>query len=142
MSFDLKIENGNLAIQNGDFKQVTDSEKLIQDILKISLTDAGSNRLHPWYGSFITKNIIGSAQDFSLLVDIGKSQLQSALENLKTLQEIQVGAFQNMSSDEQLLSVLNIKINHNVYDPRQIEIELSVLTKGRKPVSTSFSINI
>ena len=37
MSFDLKITNGDLVINNGLLTIVVDSEKLIQDILKICL---------------------------------------------------------------------------------------------------------
>src|ERR1039458_5609818 len=39
MSFDLKLINGDLVIQNGELQTVTNSEKLIQDILKICLTE-------------------------------------------------------------------------------------------------------
>ena len=75
MSYDIKIKNGDFSIENGDLKKVTDSEKLIQDILKICLTAVGSNPLNPWYGSFLSKSIIGSAVDTSMVADIAKIQL-------------------------------------------------------------------
>ena len=57
MSFDLKIINGDLVIKNGQLTTVVDSEKLIQDILKICLTEAGSNPMQPWYGSSISPGV-------------------------------------------------------------------------------------
>jgi len=141
MSFDLKIENGNLKIENGDLQKVVDSEKLIQDILKVSLTDAGSNPLHPWYGSFISKSIIGSSQDLDLLVTIGKNQLITALDNLKRLQQLQVKSNQVVSADEQIATILNIYVTRSVYDPRQIDVEISTLTKGLKPITTAFQVS-
>lgn len=140
MSFDLKLENGDLLLEKGDLKTVADSDKLIQDVLKISLTDAGSNPLHPWYGSFISRNIVGTSQDINFLITIGRSQLQSALENLKRLQEIQQASYQKMTLNEQILSVLDISLFRNVFDPRQIDVGIKILTKGRNPVETSFSI--
>ena len=43
MSFDIKIKSGDLVITQGQLQKVIDSEKLIQDILKMRLTTAGSN---------------------------------------------------------------------------------------------------
>lgn len=141
MSFDLKIENGNLKINNGSIKKVLDSEKLIQDVLKICLTDAGTNVLHPWYGSFVSRNIVGSSQDLDLLITIGRNQLVSALENLKTLQQLQTKTVQNITADEQISSVLNVSILKNSYDPRQIDVEITIITKGLKPITTAFQIS-
>ena len=102
MSFDLKITNGDLVLENGDFKIVQDSEKLIQDILKMALTEAGSNPLYPWYGSFISRSIIGSSLDVGITFQIAQSQLQNSIENLKNLQVAQLKSGQKVSADEQI----------------------------------------
>lgn len=141
MSYDLKISGGDLVVQNGDLKTVVDSEKLIQDILKLCLTTAGSNLLHPWYGSFLSRSIIGSAMDTGMLVQISKSQLTSALENLKSLQDSQANTFQNMTADEQLGSILGIIVYRNQNDPRLFDVKINVLTKGTKPITTAFRIS-
>lgn len=141
MSFDLKISNRDLVIQNGDFKTVEDSEKLIQDILKMCLTTAGSNPMFPWYGSFISRTIIGSAQNSSVLVQIAKSQLSTALDNLKSLQELQVKSFQRVSADEQISAILDISILRNEIDPRLIDVKIKAITKGLKPITTAFRVS-
>jgi len=138
MSFDLKISDGDLVIKNGQLQTVIDSEKLIQDILKICLTTAGSNPLHPGYGSFISRTLVGSPLYTSVLVQIGKSQLNSCLENLKTLQQEQVKSFQRVSADEQISAILDISIIRNEFDPRLFSVRISALSKGFKPISTAF----
>lgn len=141
MSFDLKIINGDLNIQNGQLQQVIDSEKLVQDILKICLTPANSNPLFPWYGSFLTRSVVGNALDDGILVQISKTQLNTALDNLKSLQGLQIKSLQRISADEQLAGVLDISVTRNKADPRMYEVVIRVLSKGAKPVTTAFRIS-
>ena len=140
MSFDLKITNQDLVITNSDLKTVQDSEKLIQDILKICLTQTGSNPYHPWYGSLISRSIIGSSLDTSMLINIAESQLNSALENLKNLQVTQLRSFQKVSADEQLSSI-RVNVERNSIDPRLFTVNIYAMTKGLKPITTAFRIS-
>ena len=141
MSFDLKLSKGDLVIKTGQLQTVFDSEKLIQDILKICLTTAGSNPIQPWYGSFISRTMVGNPLHSSVLVQIGKSQLGSALDNLKTLQDLQVKSFQRVSADEQIASISEISIIQNQIDPRLFDIRVGVISKGLKPITTAFRVN-
>lgn len=141
MSFDLRIISGDLDLTNGDIQTVTDSEKLIQDILKICLTDIGSNVLNPWYGSYLSKFVIGSALNDSEIVNIGQVQLQTALETFKKLQDMQVKSQQRMSPDEQLAAISEISVNRNESDPRLFNVLIKVLTKGLKPITTRFTVS-
>lgn len=141
MSYDLKIIGGDLVIQNGALRTVVDSEKLIQDILKMCLTTAGSNVLHPWYGSFISRTLVGNPNYTSSLVQIAKSQLTTALNNLKQLQTIQLNSFQRVSADEQLAAITDISVVQNQINPTLFSIKVQALSKGLKPITTAFSVN-
>lgn len=141
MSFDLKIMGGDFVIKNGDLQKVQDGDKLIQDILKLCLTTAGSNPLHPWYGSFISRTLIGNAMDTSILIQISKSQLNSALENLKSLQDLQIKTFQRVSADEQIGAISNISVLRSQTDPRLFTVNIKVITKGLRTVDVSFGVN-
>lgn len=141
MSFDLKIINGDLVINSGDLQQVVDSEKLIQDILKICLTNVGSNPLNPGYGSFISRTIVGNAANASVLVQVAKSQLNTALINLQNLQLQQLQSFQRVSGDEQLAAITDISILQSTTDPRLYSVSISVLNKGFKPITTAFNVS-
>src|SRR5574338_662444 len=129
MSFDLKIADGDFVISNGALKTVIDSEKLIQDILKLALTTAGSNPIHPWYGSFISRTLVGNPNYTSVLVQIAKSQLTTALQNLKDLQDLQVKSFQRVSADEQIAAISDISIVQSQIDPREFDVLIKVLSK-------------
>lgn len=141
MSFDLAIQNGDLVITQGQLKTLVDSPKLIQDILKIALTTAGSNPIHPWYGSFVSRTLIGNPNYNNMLVQIAKSQLTTALDNLKELQNLQVKSYQRISADEQIAAISDISIIQNQIDPRLFDIIIRVLTKGLKPITTNFTIS-
>lgn len=141
MSFDLAIEGGDLVIKDGAIQKVEESAKLIQDILKMALTTAGSNPIHPWYGSFVSRTLIGNPNYTSMLVQIAKSQLTTALQNLKELQSIQVKSFQRVSADEQIASISDISIVRSQTDPRLFNVMIKVFTKGLKPISTKFEVS-
>ena len=141
MSFDLKIKNGNLVINNGALKTIVDSEKLIQDILKICLTTAGANPYQPWYGSFLSRTIIGNPNHTSVLVQVSKSQLNTALDNLKNLQNAQTQSFQRVSADEQINFISDISIVRNQIDPRLFDVVIKATTKGLKPITTAFKVS-
>jgi phage baseplate assembly protein W len=141
MSFDLKLSGGDLVIQGGKLQTVTDGEKLLQDILKMCLTTAGTNPVHPWYGSFLSRTIIGNSLNASVLVQIGKSQLNTCLENLKKLQDLQVKSLQKVSADEQISAISDISIIRNEINPTLYDIRISVLTKGFKTINASFRLS-
>src|SRR5580692_460563 len=139
MSFDLQVLNGDLVISNstGDLTTVQDTAKLEQDIIKILLTPVGGNTLNPWYGSLITKTLIGSVLNQQLQLSMAQSQIQSALENFQKLQGLQVQTGQPVSPAEQLASISKISITQSTADPRAINIFVAVLNKafGQVPVS-------
>lgn len=141
MSFDLKIINGDLAINQGSLQTVVDSEKLIQDILKICLTDVGGNPLHPSYGSFLSRSVIGNPLQTQVIVQIAKSQLNTCLTNLQYLQQLQVKSLQQVSADEQLAAITGISVVRSAFDPRLFNVKIACVTKGFKPVTTNFSIS-
>lgn len=141
MSIDLKIINGDLVINQGSLQTVQDSEKLIQDILKICLTDVGSNPLHPSYGSFLSRSVVGNAAETSVIVQIATAQLNTCLTNLQQLQQLQLKSFQKVSADEQLAAITGISVIRSANDPRLFNIKIRGLTKGYQPITTAFTVN-
>jgi phage baseplate assembly protein W len=141
MSYDLKVINGDLVLNNGALGTVVDSSKLIQDILKICLTPAGSNPLQPWYGSFINRSLIGSPLAYTIIIQVAQSQLQNSLENLMTLQQAQVKSYQMVTPDEQLNSISNISITRNPSNFTFYTVQISAMNKGYKPITTAFTVS-
>lgn len=142
MSFDLKVINGDLVLKNGDLDVVTGQNKLIQDIMKICLTTAGANINQPWYGSFVSRTLIGSALDTGITNDIAKNQLTNAIDNLKKLQQLQLSSsLQSVSPDEHIAGITEIRVNRNQIDPRLFEVMVKVLTKSFRQTTVNFALN-
>src|SRR5271166_5060945 len=110
MSIDLMLINGDLVISGGELQTVQGSNKLIQDILKILLTDVGADPLQPAYGSFLSRTVIGTAIANGAIVQIAKSQINTCLTNLQQLQQKQVQSMQKVSADEQLAAITGISV--------------------------------
>jgi hypothetical protein len=141
MSFDLKINKGDLVITQGQIQIVVDSEKLIQDILKICLTESGANSFNLWYGSLLSRTVVGNPNYSSTLVQIAKTQLNTCLETLKSLQTTQIKSYQKMTADEQLGAIIELSVIKNQLDPRLFSIVIKALNKGYKPITTAFKVS-
>lgn len=141
MSYDLKILNGDFVLRNGDLDVVMGQNKLIQDILKICLTTAGANIYQPWYGSFVSKALIGSYLDTDITSAIAKNQLQNAIENLKKLQQLQLSeASQAVTLDEHIAGITEINVNRNAIDPRLFEVVVKVFSRAFRQSTVNFTL--
>jgi len=131
MSFDLRINNGDLVIgQDGDLDQINDLEKLIQDILKILMTPLGSNVSFPWYGSPLTDASIGQVLDKKFIDTMIKQIISSNLETLQKLQKQQAASGQRITAGEMLAAIQSVFIRRNITDPTYWTITVKVLSKG------------
>ena len=143
MSFDLKIVDGDLAIgADGDLAKVENTEKLIQDVLKLALTPAGANPFFPWYGSHISKSLIGSSFDLTFLGPMASQQLRNALEIIQTLQKIQSNSGQFVSASELLAAIQEVYVEQNQTDPRYFKVSIKILTKEMTSFTTSFDVTL
>lgn len=140
MSFDLKLMGGDIVLKNGDLQKVEDTEKLIQDILKILISPQGCNSFNPWYGSALSKDIIASGLDVDMMINIARAQTSSTLDTLKQLQDAQMKSQQTVTANEQISMIKDIFIFRDRVDPMTINIIVNALSKGLKTVSASFQI--
>lgn len=142
MSFDLKITDNDLRLNpDGRLQTVHDNEKLIQDILKIILTSAGSNKIFRWYGSSIGARIIGGILDSTQLETEVARSIQTALSNLVALQKSQ-GRTQYVSAGEMIAAIRGVSVIRNETDPRIYEIGISVLTRKLTVVEETFTLRV
>lgn len=141
MSFDLKIQNGDLQISNvGDLQTVENTDKLIQDILKIATTPIGGNPFFPWYGSPMSKILIGNPLSFEFSESVATSQLNSSFETLQKLQTVQTNSGQKVTSSELLAAIQQIKIQQNQTDPRYFRVVIKALTRALTSATTSLDV--
>lgn len=142
MSFDLKIKGNDLAISTtGDVDIVQNTDKLIQDVLKIILTPQGSNKFYRWYGSVISSKVIGEAlSPYYSKVEMTRA-IQESLNNLVKMQQNQA-LYQNVTPSETIYAIDYIDIVREESDPRLYSILVSVLTKKMTAVETVFQVRI
>jgi hypothetical protein len=142
MSFDLKIENNDLAINpDGTLQTVRDNAKLAQDIIKGILTPLGSNKFFRWYGSTLSIRTIGQVLDPTIMQTEIERSIQDTLSNLVSLQRAQART-QYVSAGEQIASIQNVSALRDPSDPRQWQILVSVLTRKLTVVEETFTLAI
>jgi len=143
MSFDLRVKDGDLALgSNRDLATVENSEKLVQDVLKLISTPIGSNPFFPWYGSPIERSLIGTPFETNFIESIATQQLKSSLETLQNLQKEQLKQFQLVTPQEQIAAVQDITVQRNTIDPRFFRILITVLSKAFRQVQTSLTVRL
>lgn len=142
MSFDLKIKNGDISLnRDGSITTVVGNNKLRQDILKILLTDLGSNKYHKRYGSYIGRLNIGDISDNMLIsLDLERSAM-NAVKNLMALQRFQAKR-QGLSPGEIIVDINNISVTRDDLDPRLYNVTVSVMTREITDFTTSLSVRI
>jgi len=142
MSFDLKILNGDLVIgTNADLAQVQDTEKLIQDVLKILMTEVGANPWFPWYGSLLSGSMVGSPFDSKFIATMAENQIRSSLEIIQGLQRDQATK-QLVTPSELLAAIKSVNVARNQINPMFFSISLAILTKNLTVANTKFNVTL
>lgn len=140
MSFDLEIVNSDLKIKsNGTLSTVTDTPKLRQDVIKALTTTLGSNQFHPWYGCSIGSSMIGQNMPDNMIQADLESSVQQTLDKLKSLQQAQQGS-QRVTLAEMIASIGDIQAGKNPLDPREILIQVTILSKRLSKIEETFTL--
>jgi len=140
MSYDLKIINGDLAISNsGSLETVNQNSKIIQDIKKLLLTDLGSNKYHPNYGSPLGENSVGDIQDEKFLQLNIKNSIEKSINRLISLQRNQL-KYQYVSPAETIMYIKDINVFRDNADPRMWSIFVSVVAQDLSEVEDVITI--
>jgi len=142
MSFDLKIEGGDIKLEaDGSLTTVFDNNKLRQDVVKILLTKLGENRYHPSYGSEVGAITIGHIPDQELLELDLESSTQDAINKLIVLQRSQ-SRKQFLTPGERIVSILDVSVQRDTTDPRLYNIFISVQTGALTGITESVTVRI
>ena len=142
MSFDFKIENGDWKIdRTGDLQKVENTEKLIQDCLKILVTTVGSNPFNPVYGSLLGKNLIGNVFDTEFVSSTAQNAIKNSLESLQKYQRNQ-SLHQRVTPEEQLASIRQITVERNSVDPRYFSVVVEISNGAFKKETLNFGVEL
>lgn len=131
----------------GRLFMIKNEEKLIQDVIKGTLTVKGSNTYHTWYGTILDTLIGGKLANFSSSQGISSQRnlqvllgndVTTFLNNLKKLQ-LQQKSVQTVTDKELLDQIILISVQQNPQNPGLVEISIKIsnvdaskFTKGVK----------
>jgi len=140
MSFDLALIESDLKIKaDGSIRTFKDTNKLRQDIIKMILTPLGSVKFHQWYGSNINEGTIGNVPADNMLFENINSSISESLGRLQTLQRAQATG-QRVTLSELLSVIQSINVQRSINDLRQVQVIVSVLTRGLTKIDEVFAI--
>lgn len=143
MSFDLRVNQGDIVISSdGDFDQITDVEKLVQDILKILQTPLGSNVFFPWYGSVLTEIMIGQVLEPSITTNIIQQQVRTNLETLQRQQRQQLADGQQLTPGELLAAIQQVSVHRSTVDPTRYQVVVRVITRAFRTAVASLDVTL
>lgn len=138
--------------RSGNTGEVRDDALLLQEMLKIFLTDLGSNPFHPWYGTSLQSRIgskitDGKAVQASITADI--SDAFRKWQSIKRAQENDVGQF--VSDHEFPNRLLGVSTKQDPLDPSAFYVTVLIqkrsgqvvdLTRGFKLPSGSVTAGL
>jgi len=142
MSFDLKIQNGDISIgSDGDVEFVIGNEKILQEVKKIVLTEIGENRFHPYYGSRAGSLSPGNIVDYNFISSEIKRSVTESIVNLMRLKEAQ-SRTQILNPSEVILSVDSVLVERDLIDPRVWSIFISITAQSLDEINTVVNIRV
>lgn len=114
-----------------DFETVSGIEKLKQDILKILLTERGTQVNFPLYGTTI-QSLVGAKVNFTTVQARIKDEVIGALQVLQFVNKA------NPNLDERPETLEFLSVEQPAID--QIEIQLNVITESGKKIVQGFTL--
>lgn len=133
------VENDIRYDHTGQTIIVENENLLYQEVLKILLTDIGSNPYHTWYGTSIRKRIGAKAVGgVSALIS---EDVRKALLLYQKLQEKQ-SDYQPVTFKERMYTVAQVKVSPHVEDPTTFLVEVTVQNASNEPINLSIVFTV
>lgn len=126
------VENDYRFDETGSSILIQNENLLYQAVLKILLTDLGSNPFHPWYGTSIRQRIGSKA--LMGVSSVLSEDVRQALSRYQALQTEQA-KYQQVSFKERLYSVQGVSVKRHQQDPTTFLIEVTVQNASGTPVT-------
>lgn len=129
LEFDWRYDN------RGNTGEVRDDALLLQEMLKIFLTEIGSNPFHPWYGTSLSSRIGSKITDGQAVQSAVAADIADAFkkwQSVKRAQETTVGQF--VSDNEYPFRLLGVSSFQDTVDPTQIFVSVSIQKRSGQVV--------
>jgi hypothetical protein len=108
---------------------ISNEEKLLQDVVKGTLTIRGTNTYYPWYGTVLDALIGGKITNIDNLKLLMAQDVEALLQNLKDLQD-QQASFQEVSDEERIEQLISIDVSQPDFTNPTL-VEISIIFRNR-----------
>ena len=140
MSFDARLQSGDLVISD-DIEIIEDTDKLIQDSIKLLLTPLGGWFADPNYGTKLSIDLIGQAVPSWIGAQNTESMIRAAFQYYKAIQSSQIESGQLLSDAERLFKVAQVEVFRDDTDPRQFNTYLTLVPYNGEILTHKFKFN-
>lgn len=132
------VENDWQYTGAGELVKVRNADLLMQEVLKITYTEKGSNPFHAWYGTGLLESIGKKLTDQGLVQNMILSDLQNAFRRWQSVKRQQEEAIGQLVSDAEYpvrLAVVNLQ--QDPTDPTIIYVNAVVQNRSSQPIQIS-----
>lgn len=126
------VENDYRFDESGSSILIQNEDLLYQAVLKILLTDMGSNPFHPWYGTSIRQRI--GSKSLMGVTSVLSEDVRQALSRYQALQTEQA-KYQVVSFKERLYGILGVDVKRHAQDPTTFLIDVTVQNASGSPIA-------
>lgn len=133
------IENDMVYDSSGDVILISDENLLTQAILKIILTQKGSNPFFLWYGSNM-QSLIGS-KALKSVENALNQDISNAINNFKQIQTEQA-RYQYISARQRLYQIISVNVTQSKENPSLYRLDIVVSNASREaiPISIVYTV--
>lgn len=124
-------ENDYRFDSTGQALMVANEDLLYQAVLKMVLTDKGSNPYHPWYGSTI-RSRVGSKVLGGVAAAISED-VRKALQKFQDMQQEQA-KYQSVTFKERLYALLGVQTSPHAQDPSTFLVDVMIQNASSDPI--------
>jgi hypothetical protein len=137
------VENDWRYDRRGEVIKVQNTDLLVQEVLKITYTEKGSNPFHEWYGTSILDGIGKKLSDRGIVQNMIVTDIREAFkrwQSIKKQQEETVGQF--VSDEEFPFRLLLVNLEQDDNDPTVIFVNALVQSRSSQPIQVSRGLKL
>lgn len=137
------VENDWRYDSKGGVVKVRNTDLLLQEVVKITYTEKGSNPIHPWYGTGILEAVGQKLSEKGIIQNMIVSDVRDAFrrwQSVKKQQEEDVGQF--VSDEEYPFQLLVVNLEQDSEDPTIIYVNATVQSRSSNPIQVTRGLRL
>jgi len=125
----------------GEVVKARNAELLVQEVLKITYTDKGSNPFHTWYGTGLLEAIGKKVTNQGLLQNLILNDVQDAFKRWQSIKK-QQEKIQDVTDEEYPFRLLVVNLEVDPQDPTIIFVNALVQNRSDSPIQVTRGLQL